>query len=71
MIVETEENFNRPFFGKTKKLLERIDSLDEKWYVEFWEEHYYFLGIEVFFSKREVVKQNSLNGKKNSGKSNH
>jgi hypothetical protein len=71
MILETEKNFNRPFFGKTKKLLETINSLDEKWYVEFWEDHFYFFGIEVFYSKREVVKQNSLNGDGKSVKSNH
>ena len=61
--MELENNYNRPFFGKTKKLLERINSLDEKWYVEFWEVHYYFFGIDVYYSKKEVVKQNKPNGK--------
>ncbi|MFO8022774.1 MAG: hypothetical protein R6U65_09935 [Perlabentimonas sp.] len=64
MQVNSHDIHNRPFFGKTKKLLERIHSLDNKWYVEFWQEHFYFLGIEIYHSKKEVVKQNGVNGKK-------
>lgn len=47
----------RPFFGRTQELLDRIDSLDEKWYVEFWQIKYFFLGIEVYMTRKEVVKQ--------------
>lgn len=46
------------FFGKSKKLVERIDSLDERWFVEFWIIRYYFLGIEVYTRKKEIVKHN-------------
>ncbi|PKP39239.1 MAG: hypothetical protein CVT98_02575 [Bacteroidetes bacterium HGW-Bacteroidetes-15] len=66
--MEVDKDYNRPFFGKTKKLLERINSLDEKWYVEFWEVHYYLFGIDVYYSKKEVVKQNRQNGKENKSK---
>jgi len=38
-------------------LLERIDSLDQKWCVEFWDNRYFFLGIEIFATKSEVVKK--------------
>gem|GEM_PF-946129 len=48
-----------PFFGRTQELLDRIDSLDEKWYVEFWRIRYFFLGIEVYMTKKEVVKQSN------------
>lgn len=48
--------YTRPFFGKMKVLLERINSLEENWYVEFWDEHYFFLGIDVYNRRREVVK---------------
>ena len=58
--------YKQPFFGKVKKLLETIHSLDEKWYVEFWEVHYYFFGIEVYTSKKEVVR--SVNGTKSNQK---
>ncbi len=49
-----------PFFGKSKILIERIHSLDKKWCVEFWENHYFFFGIEVFASKKEIVRKNCL-----------
>lgn len=52
----------KPFIGKVQVLIETIHSLDEKWYVEFWDVHYFFLGIEVFTSKKEVVK--TVNGSK-------
>ncbi|MDD3568153.1 MAG: hypothetical protein PHT92_07115 [Bacteroidales bacterium] len=45
-----------------QRLNETIHSLDEKWYVEFWDVHYYFLGIEVFSTKKEVVR--TINGSK-------
>lgn len=63
-MIQSEGFVERPFFGKTKKLLETLHSLDEKWYVEFWDIHYYFLGIEVYSKRKEVVKQNGSNGKK-------
>lgn len=62
--MEIDRDYNRPLFGKTRKLLERINSLDEKWYVEFWEEHYYFFGIDVYNAKREIVKQHKPNRNK-------
>ena len=56
---------SKPFFGKVQKLVETIHSLDEKWYVEFWEVHYYFIGIEVFISKKEIVR--TVNGNNGNG----
>jgi hypothetical protein len=64
MGVKPQEFSRPPIFGITKILLERIHSLDEKWYVEFWEFHYYFLGIEVYQKKKEIVKHNGKNIKK-------
>jgi len=55
------ENIKRPFFGRTNTIIDRIHSLDEKWYVEFWVVKYYFMGIEVYSYKKEVVKYS--NGK--------
>jgi hypothetical protein len=60
--LNIEESQTRPFFGKMQRLNETIHSLDEKWYVEFWDVHYYFLGIEVFSTKKEVVR--TINGSK-------
>jgi len=59
--MKEEHVDSHPFFGRQRVLLERIHSLDSKWYVEFWEEHYFFLGIEIFFRKKEVVKKNGKN----------
>jgi hypothetical protein len=59
--------YNRPFIGKVQTLLETIHSLDEKWYVEFWDVHYFFLGIEIFSKKKEILKYK--NGSKANGKS--
>lgn len=53
MCANTEQ---KPFFGVSRQLIERIDSLDEKWYVEICLIRYYFLGIEVFIRKKEIVK---------------
>ena len=58
------ETLKKPFLGRTLQVIDRIHSLDEKWYVEFWMVRYYFMGIEVYSYKKEVVKH--LNG---SGKS--
>ncbi|MHC1705553.1 MAG: hypothetical protein AB9846_16755 [Tenuifilaceae bacterium] len=46
------------FFGSDRNMIERIDSLDSKWFVEFWIIRYYFMGIEVFTRKKEIVKHN-------------
>ena len=46
------------FFGTDRNLIERIDSLDSKWFVEFWIIRYYFMGIEVYTRKKEIVKHN-------------
>ncbi|HPF92870.1 MAG TPA: hypothetical protein PLV65_02975 [Tenuifilaceae bacterium] len=62
--VSSQDIVKRPFFGKSKVLLETIHSLDDKWYVEFWDIHYFFLGIEVYHVKREVIHQVKPNGKK-------
>lgn len=45
------------YFGTSRRLVEKIDSLDEKWVVEFWLIKYYFLGIEIFIQKKEVVRR--------------
>lgn len=45
------------FFGTSRKLIERIDSLDEKWFVEIWLVKHYFFGIELFVQKKEIVKR--------------
>lgn len=59
------ETLKKPFFGRTQKVIDRIHSLDEKWYVEFWVVRYYFMGIEVYSYKKEVVKH--MNGKSENG----
>jgi hypothetical protein len=59
-VKEKESKDTHPFFGKSKILLERIYSLDKKWCVEFWENHYFFFGIEIFATKKEVVKRNCV-----------
>lgn len=53
----------RPFFGVNKKLIERLESLDDKWFVEIWLIKYYFIGIEIFSKKKEIVKRNQANEK--------
>ena len=56
--LEREERpVEKPFIGRSRVLLERIDSLDQKWCVEFWDNRYFFLGIEIFATKSEVVKK--------------
>jgi len=55
----------KPFFGKTNTLIERIYSLDNKWFVEFWMVRYFFIGIEVYTTKKEIVKY--TNGKSENG----
>ena len=45
------------FFGTSRRLIERIDSLDQKWFVEVWLIKYYFIGIEIFIQKKEIVKR--------------
>ena len=63
------DEMKKPFFGRTQQVLDRIQSLDEKWYVEFWMVRYYFMRIEVYSYKKEVVKY--INGKtENSNKLN-
>lgn len=53
-----------PFFGTHKVLMETINTLDNKWLVQFWEIQYFFFGIEIFRFKRELVTKNrSLKGK--------
>jgi len=49
------------FFGTSKQLLDKIDSLDQKWYVEIWEIKYYFLGIEIHSRKKEKIKHTHEN----------
>ncbi len=55
------ENIKKPFFGRTRQIIDRIHSLDEKWYVEFWIVRYFFMGIEVYTYKKEVVKYTNGN----------
>lgn len=50
------DTVRKPLFGKTRQLIDRIHSLDDKWYVEFWMVRFYFMGFEVYSSKKEVVK---------------
>lgn len=47
---------HRPFFGTNRKLVERLESLDETWFVEIWIIKYYFFRIEVYSRKKEVIK---------------
>ena len=49
------------FFGTSRQLIERIDSLDEKWFVEVYIIKYYFFGIELFAQKKEIVKRTQEN----------
>ncbi|GEM_PF-281355 len=61
--VDTINLMRRPFIGKTQHLQDTIQSLDQKWYVEFWIIRYYFLGIEVYHKKKERVRYaNGKNG---------
>lgn len=55
------ENIKKPFLGRTRQIVDRIHSLDEKWYVEFWIVRYFFMGIEVYSYKKEVVKYTNGN----------
>lgn len=55
------ENIKKPFLGRTRQIIDRIHSLDEKWYVEFWIVRYFFMGIEVYTYKKEVVKYTNGN----------
>ena len=48
----------RTFIGVDRLMVDRIDSLDEKWIVEFWVVKYYFFGIEIHTQKKEIVKHN-------------
>lgn len=52
-----------PFFGTKRKLIERLNSLDESWYVETWLIKYYFIRIEVYSQKKEIVKRIRANAK--------
>lgn len=55
------DEIKKPFFGRTYKVVDRIHSLDDKWYVEFWIVRYYFMGIELYSYKKEVVKYSNSN----------
>lgn len=55
------DEIKKPFFGRTFKVVDRIHSLDDKWYVEFWIVRYYFMGIELYSYKKEVVKYSNSN----------
>lgn len=57
-----------PFFGVNRIFIERIDSLENDWYVEFWREHYFFLGIEMFSRKRRMVVCNSSKRRGSNGR---
>ncbi len=64
---DIDKLMRRPFIGKTQQLKDTIQSLDQKWYVEFWIIRYYFLGIEVYWRKKEKVRY--INGKASNGSS--
>lgn len=51
----------RTFFGTDRQLIDRIDSLDEKWFVEVWIIKFYFFGIEIISQKKEIVKHHQNN----------
>ncbi len=51
----------RTFFGTDRQLIDRIDSLDEKWFVEVWIIKFYFFGIEIISQKKEIVKHRQNN----------
>ncbi|MBN1989947.1 MAG: hypothetical protein JW783_11160 [Bacteroidales bacterium] len=57
ILTHNIEQDKAPLFGKTNRFLERIDSLDGKWYVEFFEVKFFFLGIEVYSARKEKVFQ--------------
>lgn len=65
--MKEENQHSKPLFGKRKTIIDRIQSLDMKWRVEVWLIHYYFMGIEVYQTKKEIVKSNR---KRNSPKGN-
>jgi sigma-B regulation protein RsbU (phosphoserine phosphatase) len=47
---------NPPLFGSSKRLLDRIYSTENNWFVEIWESKFFFLGIEVYKTQKETVK---------------
>jgi hypothetical protein len=53
-----------PLFGRKRRLLETINSIDSKWHVELWEEHFYFLRMEIFSRKKERIVRNKENRNK-------
>lgn len=46
----------KPYFGINRNMVDHINSLDEKWFVEIWMLKYYFFGIEIHSQKKELVK---------------
>ncbi|KAF5076870.1 hypothetical protein DSECCO2_156160 [anaerobic digester metagenome] len=57
ILTQNIQQEKTPLFGKTNRFLERIDSLDGKWYVEFFEVKFFFLGFELYSAKKEKVYQ--------------
>lgn len=46
----------KTYFGRSSYMVDRIDSLDDKWFVEIWILKYYFFGVEIHSHKKELVK---------------
>ncbi len=44
-------------FGTRRELIERIDFLNEKWFVEVCLIKYYFFGMELFVQRKEIIKR--------------
>jgi len=55
-------SMKKPFIGRTRQLIDKIQSLDGKWFVEYWEIKIYFIGIEAYcYKKEKVVRVNGKN----------
>lgn len=57
-------NMELPLLGKRRILLEKIETIESNWHVEVWVEHYYFLRMEIYTRKREIIVRNKENIRK-------
>jgi hypothetical protein len=62
-MIETV-NMELPLLGRKKILLEKIETIESNWHVEVWVVHYYFLRMEIFSQKKEIIVRNKENIRK-------
>lgn len=51
-------NMELPLLGRKRILLEKIETIESNWHVEVWVEHYYFLRMEIYTRKKEIIVRN-------------